>query len=157
MKPKIVIRPFHLGDEAELRAIFFNTIRQINIRDYSQEQVQAWAPKAYDKTQWQVRISKINPFIAELDSTIVGYADIQGDGYIDHFFCHHLYQGKGVARALMQCLITKARHEGIEHIYSHASITARPFFEHFGFQLVKQQTVDIRGVTLTNFVMEKFL
>ena len=32
---------------------------------------------------------------------------------------------------------------------------ARPFFEHFGFCLVKEQQVEIRGEILTNYVMEK--
>lgn len=40
-------------------------------------------------------------------------------------------------------------------IYAEVSITARPFFASKGFQVIKQQTVRIHGVELTNFVMEK--
>ena len=38
---------------------------------------------------------------------------------------------------------------------THASITARPFFERRGWHVVKEQQVERRGVLLTNFVMER--
>ena len=40
-------------------------------------------------------------------------------------------------------------------IITHASITARPFFEKRGYRIVKEQTVERRGIRLTNYVMEK--
>ena len=38
---------------------------------------------------------------------------------------------------------------------THASITARPFFEKRGWQVVKEQQVERRGVLLTNYIMKK--
>ena len=38
---------------------------------------------------------------------------------------------------------------------THASLTARPFFAHRGYRLIREQQVQRCGVTLTNFVMEK--
>ena len=40
-------------------------------------------------------------------------------------------------------------------VTTHASITARPFFEARGYRVVRQQQVERQGVALTNFVMEK--
>ena len=151
------IRKFQKGDELALREIFFHTIRNVNIKDYSEVQVKAWAPDNYEQCEWDKRISTINPFVAILDSNIVGYADIQDDGYIDHFFCHWNHQGKGIGSALMQKLVTDGQSKSINRLYSHASITAKPFFEHFGFKEVKKQEVEIRGQVLTNYVMEKFM
>ncbi|TMN96988.1 hypothetical protein CWB66_17410 [Pseudoalteromonas sp. S558] len=45
-------------------------------------------------------MSAINPFVAILNGEVVGHADVQGDGYIDHFFCHWKHQGKGIGKAL---------------------------------------------------------
>ena len=45
--------------------------------------------------------------------------------------------------------------QGITRFYSEVSITARPFYEKFGFKVAKEQTVEIRGQKLRNFVMEK--
>ena len=150
------IRKFQLGDELALRQIFFNTIRNVNIKDYSALQVQAWAPDDYDQCEWSKTISSVNPFVAVLDNEIVGYADIQDDGYINHFFCHWMYQGKGIGKALMKELFANGEKKGIHRLYSHTSITAKPFFEYFGFKEVKKQQVTIRGEVLTNYVMEKF-
>ncbi len=154
---RLTIRKFQRGDESDLRAIFFNTIRNVNIRDYSESQIQAWAPDNYDSSAWHERISSINPFIAVLEGEIVGYADVQDDGYIDHFFCHWNHQGKGIGKALMQELIATGQKKSLERLYSHASITAKPFFEHFGFKVVKSQQVEIRGQVLTNFIMDKLV
>jgi len=98
-------------------------------------------------------MASIQPFIAELDGVIVGYADLQPDGLIDHFFCHHTYQGKGVGRALMNYIFSLADERKIPRLYSHVSITAKPFFERFGFSIESEQTVEIRGEALSNFNM----
>ncbi len=151
------IRKFQKGDELALWKLKYDTIRKINTRDYTEEQTFAWAPDVFDAENWAKKIKTMNPFVAEIDGNIVGYADIQIDGYIDHFFCHFDYQGQGVGKALMQAIFKNGQAKGIERFYSHVSITASPFFEHFGFVVIKQQSVDIRGQVLTNFVMEKFI
>lgn len=153
----VTIRDFQQGDEKYLRKIFFNTIRNININDYSPQQVTAWAPEQYDEQAWCQRITAMAPFVATIDNQVVGYSDLQPDGYIDHFFCHANYQGKGIGRSLMQHILDRANRNKLPRLYSHVSITARPFFEHMGYTVVKSQKVTIRGVVLTNHVMEKIL
>lgn len=153
--PDLTIRCFQPGDESTLHELFFNTIHQVNCRDYSSLQIQAWAPQVYDKNQWYQRMCAIQPFIACLDEQIVGYADIQPDGYIDHFFCHCQYQGRGIGKTLMNTLMAKGADIGVERFYAHVSITAKPFFTRCGFELVKPQQVTIRGQVLNNFVMQK--
>nr|WP_269460869.1 GNAT family N-acetyltransferase [Vibrio splendidus] len=135
--------------------IFFHTVRNVNVRDYSQQQVEAWAPSSFDFALWQKRMNGLQPFVAELDGRVVGYTDLQPSGLIDHFFCHHEYQGKGVGKALMEHVFTVGRVRGVSRYFSEVSITARPFYEHLGFKVVNEQEVEMRGVKLTNYVMEK--
>lgn len=151
----IKIRKFQAADTDTLRTLFVDTVHQVNRGDYNANQIAAWAPQSYDSAVWLARLSAINPFIAEIDEVIVGYADIQADGYIDHFFCHAQYQRQGVGKALMQILFATAKQQGNSRLYAHVSITAKPFFSAFGFIEVKAQQVEIRGQLLTNFVMEK--
>ncbi|HSG51668.1 MAG TPA: GNAT family N-acetyltransferase, partial [Rheinheimera sp.] len=89
------------------------------------------------------------------NDTIVGFADVQPDGYIDFFFCHHAYQGKGVGKALMQHLLKTGKRQGIKCFYANVSLTAMPFFQHFGFNIVREQQVVVRGVALSNYLMER--
>ena len=149
------IRNYKASDDKALWEIFFYTVRNVNVRDYSQQQVEAWAPSSFDFALWQKRMNGLQPFVAELDGCVVGYTDLQPNGLIDHFFCHHEYQGKGVGKALMEHVFTVGRVRGVSRYFSEVSITARPFYEHLGFKVVNEQEVEMRGVKLTNYVMEK--
>lgn len=151
----LTIRKYAEEDAQTTWQLFFDTVRNINREDYNQQQLQAWAPDSIDLFIWNKRMLDIEPFIAEVDSKVVGYADLQNDGLIDHFFCHQNYQRQGVGRALMMHILHEGKKRNIKHYFSQVSITAKPFFEHFGFKVVKQQVLEVRGQALTNFLMEK--
>ncbi|WP_063345350.1 GNAT family N-acetyltransferase [Vibrio jasicida] len=153
----ITIRDFQEEDAPTLWALFFNTVRNVNRRDYTEQQVKAWAPEGFDSQLWLKKMISIQPFVAELDGVIVGYSDVQPSGLVDHFFCHHEYQGQGVGRSLMTHVFKQAEAKGRNRIYSEVSITARPFYEHMGFTVVNEQQIEVRGATLTNYVMERHL
>ncbi|GLT13606.1 GNAT family N-acetyltransferase [Vibrio algivorus] len=151
----IHIRHYQVSDAQILRQLFFNTVRLVNTKDYTQAQVTAWAPSDYDEQVWAQHMQTLNPLVAEIDGKIVGYADLQSDGLIDHFFCHHQYQGCGVGKALMQSILELAKQRNIHTLYSHVSKTAKPFFERLGFVVEKKQEVEVREQVLTNFKMKK--
>jgi hypothetical protein len=45
---EIRIRPYDEKDAPEIVRLFYETIRSVNLADYSQEQVEAWAPEVPD-------------------------------------------------------------------------------------------------------------
>jgi putative acetyltransferase len=147
------IRRFKDGEEEEIWKLFYNTIHNVNIYDYNKNQIDAWAPKDFDINLAIKKFREIRPFVVILEGQIVGYADIQADGYIDHFFCHHEFQGQGVGRMLFSTLEMEAKDNGILTMYSNVSITARSFFEGMGFSVEKEQLVPIRGQELKNYRM----
>jgi putative acetyltransferase len=156
--PKIEIRKYRPDDAEELANIYYNTIHRINIQHYTQEQVDAWAPKtSLDKDSWAKKFERTQPFVASADRLVVGFAEFEPDGHIDCFYCHHEWIGRGVGSALMNAIHEKASQEGIKRIWAEVSITAKPFFERWGFITVNEQTVIQRGVELTNYKMEKLL
>lgn len=149
----ITIQPYYSGVELELFGIFTSAIGEVCIKDYSQEQISAWLPSEYHASKWKDRLESINPYIAKIDGNIAGYADIQKDGYVDHFFVGAKYQSQGVGNALMSTLLESSISD---RTYSHVSITARPFFERNGFVVLKENTVDMQGVELQNYIMERW-
>jgi len=154
---KLFIRPFKKGDEADLWRVFFTAIHGLAARDYSPEQVEAWAPAHLEPARWAARIRGTAPFVAQIGNEIVAYADLQADGYIDHFFVAPDFARRGIGSRLMKEIHEVAMHRGIERLFSNVSITARPFFERWGFSVESPQEVTIQGVTLRNFRMEKAL
>lgn len=75
-------------------------------------------------------------------------------GYLDRLYVHKDYQKKGIASALCDRLEEKC---AAAYFTTHASITARPFFEKRGYRVMKEQQVVRKGVKLTNYVMKKSL
>ena len=89
--------------------------------------------------------------VAVNDGIIVGFGDIDRKGYLDRLFVHTDYQRKGIASDICNCLEQAVQ----GNIVTHASITARPFFERRGYKVVKEQQVERQGIFLTNYVMIK--
>ena len=156
IQSKIEIRNFHLSDVKALMDIFYNTIHKINIKDYSLEQVNAWAAKSdMDLEKWKNRFINNKPIIALIDGQLVGFAEFKNNGYIDCFYVHHEWIGKGIGKALMKEIFIRAKKSNIKRIFADVSITAKPFFEKMGFSVIKKQIIIRKGVELTNFPMEK--
>ena len=150
----MTIREFEIGDEDGLWRVYYSSIHQVCCKDYSEEQIQAWAPADLDPAIWVSKMQSIKPFVAIAGKKIIGYADLQEDGKIDHFFVHGDHQSQGVGTILMKEIIAKSVNQ--KRLYSEVSHTAKPFYEKNGFKVVKVQQVNMRGVTLTNNIMERY-
>lgn len=151
------IRRFRLGDEAALFRVYFTAIHLVASRDYSSQQVEAWAPKDLDVDLWANRVRVIRPFVVELGSEIVGYADVQQNGYIDHFFVSGAYPRQGIGAQLMDRLHEEAAALNLTELTSDVSLTAEPFFALHGFQVLERRYPVRRGVTIPNAFMRKAL
>ena len=120
---------------------------QVTAADYTPAQLDAWADGRVDLAAWDSSFQAHTTLVAEWEGVIVGFADLADDGYLDRLYVHKDYQGQGIATALCDAL-PRAR-------LTHASLTARPFFEGRGYVMVKAQQVERKGILLRNFVMEK--
>ncbi|HEY1541809.1 MAG TPA: GNAT family N-acetyltransferase, partial [Xanthobacteraceae bacterium] len=153
----IDIRRYRPGDLAGLIALFRETVRRINGRDYSPQQVMAWAPDQIDARQWRHRFDNKVVWVADLDGAPVGFVDVARDGLIDMLYVHADHQGKGIASLLLRTVETSARTRGLMRLFTEASITARPFFEHRGFRVIAPQRVMRWAQEFLNYRMDKAL
>lgn len=158
MRP-ILIRNFRPGDEALLRAVFHASVHGLACRDYTPEQLAAWAPLEHDSAQWAERMRVHRPFVAQVEGSaaVAGFADLQEGGYIDMFFVAPAHAGQGVARALMAHLHAQAAQRGIGQLHADVSLTAEPFFAASGFAVQARQQVARAGVVLHNARMTRRL
>lgn len=151
------IRRLIHGEELALFEVFHSAIHLIACRDYSQAQINAWAPAKVDHDLWVARMRGINPFVAESAGVVVGYADVQASGYVDHFFVSGRHPRQGIGRALMAALEAEAERMRLTAMTSDVSRTAEPFFRRFGFEVVERRSPVVRGVALPNALMCKAL
>lgn len=145
------IRKYQSSDCKELTELFYNTVHIVNTKDYTKEQLDVWATGQVDLKKWNQSLQEHFSIVMVDADIIVGFGDIDKTGYLDRLFVHSDYQGKGIATAI--CNQLESAVQG--NIITHASITAKPFFEKRGYKVVKKQQVERQGIFLTNFVMIK--
>ena len=141
------IRPYCSSDCPALAELFYQTVHAVNARDYSPEQLDAWADGRVELAAWDALPRAPGTRVAVAGRGIAGFGDPGPDGSLDRLYVRRAWRGAGVASALCDALPAART--------THASITARPFFERRGWRVVREQQVERRGVLLTNFVMER--
>lgn len=78
-------------------------------------------------------------------------------GYIDFAYILPEARGMGIFRGLYLHIEKRARDNDLGRLSTHASLMAEPAFAAMGFEVVQRETVEIGGVELSRFAMEKFL
>lgn len=147
----MIIRKYQPTDCRELTELFYNTVHIVNAQDYTEEQLDVWATGQIDLEQWNQSLQRHYSIVAIDDKITVGFGDIDETGYLDRLYVHADYQGKGIATKI--CSQLEQAVQG--NVVTHASITARPFFEKRGYRAVKKQQIERQGIFLTNYVMVK--
>lgn len=119
-----------------------------------------WAPEgqqAEKAEQWRVSLSRNATFVARVGGKIVGFCDLAKGGYLDRLYVHRYYQRQGIASLLMDHAEREAGSQGESEIRTEASITAKPFFLHRGYRIIREQSVERQGIRLRNYLMAKRL
>lgn len=147
-----MIRKYSSSDCKYLAELFYQTVHTVNAKDYTKEQLDVWATGCVDLEEWDKSFSEHYTVVAVENGVIAGFGDMDESGYLDRLYVHKDYQNQGIATAICDELEQSVR---ADKITIHASITAKPFFEHRGYKVVREQQVIRGGIPLTNFVMEK--
>lgn len=135
-----------------LARLFYDTVHTTNARDYTPQQLDAWADGHPDLAAWNRSFLSHYTLVAEEGDQIIGFGDICRDGYLDRLYVHPDWQRRGVATALCDLLESRC---GSPRFSSYASITALPFFQKRGYQVVEEHQAERHGIRLTNFLVEK--
>jgi putative acetyltransferase len=150
----ITIRQATESDIPTLARLFRETVLNVNSKDYDAGEVEVWASAGDDLANWRTRISDQYFVLSEFRETIFGFGSLAPDGYLDTMYVDSSHQGMGFGSDLLQELLRHAKASGIKRIHTQASITARPFFEHKGFQVVRENQRLLAGSSFTNYIME---
>lgn len=140
------IRKYKESDFFALCEIFQRAVKETARRDYSAQQVAAWAQ--IDEASWRQKLATSEVQVAVVDGLPVGFISVVGN-YIDLLFVAPEFNGQGIARRLLKPWIVRGNVLTVD-----ASITAKPFFERQGFLVVARQNVECRGEWFINYRMQ---
>lgn len=147
------IRPYEQRDAEQIVVLFYDSIHTVCAADYSQSQLDAWAPEIPDLAVWHKRMAQRTTLVAEEKGTLLGFAELEDGGNLHMFFVRHDAQRQGIGLRLFSKIKQRALDFDLNRMTTEASITARPFFTRQGFEVIRQNNIERRGVTLTNYSM----
>ena len=150
-----MIRIFQHGDHIAIAKIFTTAIHEIASEVYTPEQCLAWSPKEVNYGYWKNRCEMKRPFVAMSGTQIAGFLELDPDGHIDCAYVNPRFKRKGVVTALVLHAIDVCFSFNIGRVYVDASICARPLFEKAGFKLIRENRVNLGGIELMNYQMER--
>lgn len=161
-KEKMEIRRYRHEDAEGTYRLLYETVHEINKKDYTLQQLDAWAPKEFDLNLWDARLSSFYTLVAWQENPaggeeMLGFANINDQGYLDYMFVNKEKQNQKVATSLLYRLQEYALKQGNSAVWAQVSVTARPFFEKRGFGVEKEQTVECRGQKFLNYRMRRKL
>jgi len=146
------IRNYTFSDEKETIEMIKQTIQEVNKKDYNKKQLAAWS--AIDGYLWSTSLKDYSAIVMVNDKNnkIIGFADMNNNGYLDQLFVHKDLQNQTIASKLVNYLEKSNRSRKIS---TFASITAKPFFIARGYKVIRKNTVNLRGQQFKNYYMEK--
>src|SRR5215210_6906669 len=154
---ELVIQDYQENMLDEMMQLFYDTVHTVNARDYRKEQLNGWAPLHTDKRFWEQRLKKSVCKVAFINNVMVGFTELVDDGHVDTMYVHKDFQRRKVAASLIDEILQIAEQRNYSVLTTEASITARPFFEAFGFEVTQVKRKLFNGKDFTNFKMKKDL
>jgi N-acetylglutamate synthase-like GNAT family acetyltransferase len=152
---EITLRKAQLTDVEAIRQLFFETITEVNSRDYSPDQISIWSASAGHSLKWMERVIKHYFIVAVAQKKIVGFAALTGSGDFDCLYVHKDFQRNGVGQLLLNHIEQEATKRALSLITSDVSITAKPFFQRNGYEQVKINRKKRNGMVFITYAMEK--
>lgn len=152
------IRAYHPSDAIALGRLYVRSVEQLGPRDYSAQQVAAWAslgPSAERLHELSTR--RIRLVAVDGSDQPIAFVDLEKDGHIDFLYCAPEAAGQGVASALYDELEEIARERGMRRLYAEASEGARRFFLKKGFVVTSKRQLEVLGIQIHNHAVEKTL
>src|SRR6266566_4090146 len=113
---ELLCRSYKFTDFETILSLFYDTVHAINIKDYSQEQIDMWAPFVLDKVKWAKSLSEHFTYVVEIDGKIVGFCDMTHKGILEHLYVDKDFQGHGIASLLLKTVEQKACELGFKEI-----------------------------------------
>jgi putative acetyltransferase len=143
-------------DAARLAEVFFASVHE-GPSPYTEAERIAWLPSKPETQAFAARLAGMHVVLVENRGRIVGFMGMTPDGLIDLAFILPEARGKGAFRHLCDIIEAAALADGLNRLWTHASLMAQPAFQAMDFSVVEHQIIQCGGEKLCRAKMEKHL
>lgn len=151
------IRKMYPTEGKKLAELLYISVHSLCTSDYTLRELDAWAPKNMDMVKFNSSLFRSVNWVMVEQGKIIGFINIERDGYVNRLFTHPDFVRRGVASALLENAENWARKRGLKRIRLAASRTGSGFYLKKGYRPVDIERVEKKGVAFENKIMEKYL
>jgi len=139
---KIIIRSFCEEDAQGLLEAHYSAVHEIASKDYSKEICNSWSPlvnKERINSFLNQDKSEVIQIVAENQNKILGFAEYSPkNNQLWACYVHSNYNGKGVAKRLINYIHKDAIKREVKFLEMDSSITAMPFYQKMGYEIISE-------------------
>ena len=143
-----VIRRANLGDAKGIHEAHMRSIREVCSKEHTEEEISGWGNRPFNEGQRILAIENHLVWVVEINDIIEGYAQIafrEKNGVLAaHIFGLYLTAnalGFGLGKKLLQLMLNEAKGKKVNQITLESTITARGFYQKFGFMNSAEQLI----------------
>ena len=161
MKP--IIRLACHEDAINIIKAHRRSIREICSKDYSSDQITAWAGFNFQEEHWHKTMDRDFVWvISDNQNNIFGFGHLKfqekSEAEIAGLYFVPEVTGQGFGKKIFQLMLDQCRNKNVCSIHLTATKTAKAFYENVGFkQLDPQSTLKIGGRDIECFKMKQSL
>lgn len=127
-----IIRRATPDDAEQITAVHVASIRTLCAKDYTQEQIDAWAGwKSADQYRAAMATGEVF-FVAEVAAHIVGFSVLFRDE-VKAVYVHPEHAGQRMGRQLLEAVEAEARRAGVTDLRLTSTLTSVGFYESCGY------------------------
>ena len=142
------LRQITIKDQLELKKVYFDSIQSLDEKIYSQEQKRAWSSLAWNNINFKNSITKGKGWLLSKKGIIIAFATRYPNDRIALFYCKGKFQRKGCGSKLLHKLVDEAKKEGVDSLYTEASLISYELFLKNEWKIIRKEKVIINNIFL---------
>ena len=151
------LRQITIKDQLELKKIYFDSIQSLDEKIYSREQKRAWSCQAWDNPNFDKSLTEGKGWLLREKGIIIAFATRYPTERIALFYCKGKYQRKGYGSKLLHKLEDEAKKEGLDTLYTEASLISYELFLKNKWEIIRKEKVIINNIFFERYKMTKII
>ena len=151
------LRQISIKDQLELKKVYFDSIQSLDEKIYSREQKRAWSSQAWDNPNFDKSITKGKGWLLSKKGIIIAFAIRYPSDRIALFYCKGKFQREGCGSKLLYKLEDEAKKEGLDSLYTEASLISYELFLKNKWEIIRKEKVIINNIFFERYKMTKII